>query len=124
MFSSKNRVKFSKIQIFQKTFSLFQGDRHYIFKFLRKQYWFLHRYSQNLQKTLRKGHRTDLMQLTLIRVLSPALAGTRLAYRADKKSHLRVYTRDMFLRRLLWGSEDKIFLVTFGSASLYKTTCL
>ena len=55
MFSSKNRVKFSKIQIFQKTFSLFQGGRHYVFKFLRKQYWFLHRYSQNLQKNVAEG---------------------------------------------------------------------
>ena len=59
-----------------------------------------------------------------LKQLSPALVGFRRACRADKKSHLRVYTPDMFLQRCYGAQKTKIFLVTFGSASLYKTTCL
>ena len=43
-------------------------------------------------------------------VLSPALAGTRRACRAGEKSHLRVYTRDMFLQRFYGAQKTKIFL--------------
>ena len=34
-----------------------------------------------------------------------------------------VYIQDMFLQELYGAHEPKIFLVTFGLASLYKTTC-
>ena len=40
------------------------------------------------------------------------------------KSHLLVYSRDMFLQRFYGAQKTKIFLVTFDSASLHKTTCL
>ena len=46
--------------------------------------------------------------------ISPALAGTRRACRAGGKSHLRVYTRDMFSSEILWGSKDKNFLGHFS----------
>ena len=46
------------------------------------------------------------------------------ACRVGEKSHLRMYTRDMFLQKFYGGQKSKIFLVTFSSASLYKTTCL
>ena len=43
---------------------------------------------------------------------------------AGDKSHLRVYMRDMFLQKFCGAQKSKIFLVTFGLASLYKATCL
>ena len=52
------------------------------------------------------------------------LSGTRRTCRAGEKSHLRMYTRDMFLQRFFEAQKTKIFLVTFGLASSYKTTCL
>ena len=35
-----------------------------------------------------------------------------------------MYTRDMFLQRSYGAQKSKIFLVTFDSASLYRTTCV
>ena len=55
----------------------------------------------------------------LIRALSPALAGTRRACRAGEKSHLREIC---FFRDFMGLQKTKIFLVTFGLASLYRSS--
>ena len=55
--------------------------------------------------------------------LSPVLASMRRACRAGEKSHLLLYMLNMFLQKFYGVQKSKIFLVTFGSASLCKTTC-
>ena len=69
MFSSKNRVKFSKIQILQKTFSFFWGggegaDTTMSLNFCENNIGFYTGSLKICKNTLRMGHRTDLMQLT------------------------------------------------------------
>ena len=55
--------------------------------------------------------------------LSPAMAGTRLACRAGEKSHLRVYTRDMFLQRF-YGLKRQKFSWSLLARHLYaRLTC-
>ena len=71
-------------------------------------------------KCLRRDFRADLLPGTVFDSnLSSALAGTRRACRAGEKSHLRVYTRDIFLQRFYGAQKRQKFSWSLLARHLY-----